>query len=96
MFDVNIDSIKTRNDVANDLKSMRLNINPNAFYMGIVVENNDSYNLGRVRVRVPSIHGTNSSEAIYVKNDALPWARPAIFPSLANDSGQYLIPPVRS
>lgn len=96
MFDVDISKLQAKRQVAEELKNKNVEVNANAFYMGIVVDNNDSMSLGRVKVRVPCIHGTNSYEAIYLSDEALPWARPAIFISLANDSGQFLVPAVRN
>lgn len=71
-------------------------INYNAFYRGYVVDNNDPLKLGRVRVRVPSIHGIYTDSDNYVPNSMIPWASSGIFNGAANDSGQYLVPDVGS
>ena len=94
MFDIDLSKTQVNKPAYQDMKDMRLQINPNAFYMGLVVNNQDSMMLGRVQVRIPAIHGTNANQNYYLEDSALPFARPAIFPSLANDSGQFLIPAV--
>lgn len=84
MFDFNVHRIKSSSALKNtkDLKEITDKINsyePNAFYIGIVEDTNDPYKLGRVRVRIPAIHGTNSSQSYYIDSLDLPWAKPAVF-----------------
>lgn len=96
MFDIYADSIKT-NDLLKEsmdsFKSSMQKFEPNAFYMALVVNTNDDMKLGRIQVRIPAIHGVNNSQSYYLKDEALPWARPAIFSGAGNDMGQFIIPP---
>ena len=62
-------------------------VEPNAFYCAIVEDTHDPYNLCRVRVRVPSIHGLNETQSYYLKTSSLPWAKPACLPGAGNDVG---------
>lgn len=66
--------------------------NFNAFYRGIVVDTHDPQKLGRVRVRIPALHGVPDSSASYLYDEELPWATPAIFPGAANDMGMFIVP----
>lgn len=66
----------------------------NAFYRAYVVDNNDLDSIGRVKVRIPTIHGIDPNSSIYVESESLPWASPGIFNSAGNDSGSYLVPNV--
>lgn len=96
MFDINandIHAINMQKYVMNQTKDVRKKIDYNAFYMGIVEDTNDSLQLGRVRVRIPSIHGANPSESYYTTTSGLPWAKPGIFSMSGNDYGQFLVPP---
>lgn len=61
-----------------------------AVYRGIVKDNNDPENLGRCRVRVPSIHGDVSDRDVSV----LPWARPITVYPINSDRGMVNIPDV--
>ena len=61
-----------------------------AVYRGIVKDNNDPENLGRCRVRVPSIHGDVSDREVSV----LPWARPITVYPINSDRGMVNIPDV--
>ena len=95
MFDVNVANINNRNltnQMMKNFKNVIDKVNPNAFYMAIVEDTDDPYKLGRVRVRIPSIHGSNKTEVYYLPNSALPWAKPAIFNGAANDMGQFIVP----
>lgn len=59
------------------------------FYRGIVVDVKDPMKLGRVKIRVPSLHGTNSKLNNFVPDSALPWATPAVWSSSGNNMGTY-------
>ena len=69
------------------------NIDLNAFYRAFVANNVDPLKLGRVQIRIPSIHGT-SKTTIQTPTVALPWASPGIWNCAGNDMGQYLVPEV--
>lgn len=63
------------------------------FYRGIVVSVNDPLKLGRARIRIPSLHGSNNQVPGYVPDQSLPWATPAVWSSSGNDMGTF-DPPV--
>lgn len=95
MFDINVENIKNQDLTRNNMKDFKASVdkvNPNAFYEALVTNTNDIYKLGRVQIRIPSIHGVDSSQAYYLADSSLPWARPAILSSAANDMGQYVVP----
>jgi hypothetical protein len=50
-------------------------------YGGIVVSNVDSLKIGRVKVRVPLVHGVKESAGGLVSDSDLPWAWPAGLPA---------------
>lgn len=96
MFDVKINQLATT-DLTN-VKELRKEagankeFNFNAFYMAIVEDTNDPLKLGRVRIRIPALHGGTKDNTFYVENEALPWAKPAILNGAGNDVGQFIIP----
>lgn len=96
MFDILSSRIETNNMMKESMKSFK-NYNqgfePNAFYMAVVTNTNDTYKLGRVQIRIPAVHGVNSKQAYFVEDSNLPWARPAIWNCAGNDMGTYLVPP---
>lgn len=57
-----------------------------SIYRGVVIDNNDPTNLGRCRVRVPSINSEN--------NPTPPWARPIVLSSVGVGRGSVNIPEV--
>ena len=63
------------------------------FYRGIVVSVNDPLKLGRARIRIPSLHGSNNQVPGYIPDMSLPWATPAVWSSSGNDMGTF-DPPV--
>ena len=96
MFDVNVNRIngssllheKGYEKLKDDLGTY----DANAFYIGIVEDTKDPYKLGRVRVRIPGMHGTNNTQLYYLQTKSLPWAKPAILNSAGNDMGQFIVP----
>lgn len=64
------------------------------FYRAIVVNNNDPKKLGRVQVRVPSLHGSSANSANYMPDMLLPWASPGVWSSAGNDMGMF-DPPIQ-
>lgn len=78
-------------DLSRDYKEEKVNYN--AIYRGIVVDTNDPYRLGRVKVRIPSIHGVNPKiESFYIEDGSLPWAVPATMFASGNDMGNFIVP----
>lgn len=61
----------------------------NSFYRAIVESIEDPEHLGRIKIRIPSVHGTIDSRL-------LPYAYPAIFVGLGYQTGQFILPPVGS
>ena len=96
MFDVNVNRINNSSLLKDkgyqELKKELGTYEPNAFYIGIVEDTNDPYKLGRIRARIPGIHGTNNSQLYYLQTKSLPWAKPAILNSAGNDMGQFIVP----
>ena len=95
MFDNIVNNIKgtdLNNFARNKIKENTPEINPNAFYIGIVINTNDFYKVGRVQVRIPMIHGGASFQRNYLPDSALPWAKPAIMIGAGNDMGQFIVP----
>lgn len=97
MFDLNVDRIE-RLDMSKktiqDARNLITGFEPNAFYVAKVVNTEDIYGLGRIQIRIPSIHGMNATQKYYLTDSALPWARPAILAGGGNDMGQFIIPVV--
>jgi len=71
-------------------------INYNAFYRGFVTSTDDPWHLGRVKVRIPAIHGTSQNVGLYTEDSVLPWASPGLFPLAGPDIGQLILPLVGS
>ena len=95
MFDIDLSNIKSNNQkqyVLNKTKDLRPKVDYNAFYSAIVVNTNDFYNLGRVQIRIPSIHGVRKEQANYISDSELPWAKCGVFNAAGNDMGQFLVP----
>ena len=96
MFDINVNRIQNEDLIKttryNYKKENLKQASPNAFYMAVVVDTNDIENLGRIKARIPAIHGVTSAEACYLPDNDIPWARPAIFAGAGNDMGQFIVP----
>ncbi|WJZ23503.1 type VI secretion system Vgr protein [Listeria phage LIS04] len=59
--------------------------------------NKDPKQLGRVRIRIPSIHGANKEmRGVYLEKDDLPWALPCVPGIAGEDFGTFVVPPVGS
>lgn len=64
----------------------------NSFYRAYVVSIDDPDNMGRIKVRIPSLHGSATEMSL----SSLPYAYPACFTGLGNQVGQFMLPPVNS
>lgn len=62
------------------------------FYRGVVVDVKDPKKLGRVKIRIPSLHGSNPALPNYVMDAALPWATPAVWVNSGHDMGEFNLP----
>lgn len=71
-------------------------INYNGFYRGFVVSTDDPKHLGRVKVRIPAIHGSDPSLETYMADNTLPWAQPGAFNLAGPGMGQLILPYVGS
>lgn len=81
---INKKSIRDRNTrVGNDEQLPGL-------YRAVVEYNRDPKGLGRVKVRIPQMHGTVEE----VDEHGLPWASPGMFASSGSDFGEFMVPPV--
>jgi phage baseplate assembly protein V len=60
-----------------------------SIYRGVVEDNKDPNNLGRCKIRVPSVHG----ELTYPV-DILPWARPIALSPISKERGSVNLPDV--
>lgn len=95
MFDINVtkaNASKLNSDIIKNKQKLQVNINYNAFYLGIVEDTNDPKGLGRIKARIPAIHGSNPQQSSYLETKFLPWATPAILNGGTNDMGQFIIP----
>lgn len=87
MYSVDISTDLLSDGMKQVMKETKVNFN--IFYRGVVEDVDDPLRLGRAKVRIPSIHGSNKLLANYIPTVALPWASPAIWSSAGNDMGVY-------
>ena len=95
MFDINLTKMSNSklNKMVKETKEKLTNkTNLNAMYVGIVEDTNDPRGLGRIKVRIPALHGTNGNQSYYMPTKQIPWASPALLNGGTNDMGQYIIP----
>lgn len=67
----------------------------NGIYRAYVAGNKDPYEMGRIQIRVPFLHGIIGNDFTAVADKDLPYAMPC-FPSASYDSGSFLVPEVGS
>lgn len=69
----------------------------NSLYRAFVISNEDPKGLGRVQIRIPSLHGINNmSGKDYIQDRYLPFAWPGVFSGAGNQMGSIIIPEVGS
>lgn len=73
-------------------KQIREKFNRNGFYRATVVSNDDPLRLGRIKIRIPSLHGVNTDQLNYVDDGSLPYAFPGVCQGAGYLEGQYLLP----
>jgi hypothetical protein len=74
---------------ANDNYGTRRRLN--GLFKGIVVSVADHQQLGRVKVRIPQLHGEN-----LINPQDLPWAQACLPPGGGRDYGAVVVPPINS
>ena len=95
MFDINLTKLnnsKLNKMVKENQEKLTQKTNLNAMYVGIVEDTNDPRGLGRIKVRIPALHGTNGNQSYFMPTKQIPWASPALLNGGTNDMGQYIIP----
>lgn len=95
MFDFNLSKIgssRLNKNIKENKEKLTPKADLNAMYVGIVEDTNDPRGLGRIKVRVPALHGTRGNQAYYMPTKQIPWATPALLNGGTNDMGQYIIP----
>lgn len=61
---------------------------------GLVVDNMDPLKIGRLRIRVPVLHGASPADPSYMADSSIPWSYPVIPWYGAYDCGSFIVPPV--
>lgn len=84
-------NINPSNDIR-DIPELYEKVDFKMFYRALVCNTHDPKKLGRVQIRVPSIHGTLKSKGTYIEDESLPWAYPGIMFGAANDMGNFIVP----
>lgn len=95
MFDFNITKASTtrlNKSLKENKEKLTTRTELNAVYTGIVEDTNDPRGLGRIKVRIPALHGTATNQSFYMPTKQIPWASPALLNGGSNDMGQYIIP----
>lgn len=64
------------------------------FYRARVEFNRDPMKLGRVKIRLPQLHGVLEDAKNAIPTSMLPWASPGSFIAAAHDMGQFIVPHV--
>lgn len=75
------------NNFINENAKVNTEFDYNSFYRAYVVSTEDPEHLGRVKIRIPTLHSSNSS---------CPWAYPACFTGMGFQTGMFILPPVGS
>lgn len=75
-------------------RQIREQFDRSGFYRAIVVSNDDPQCIGRIKIRIPSLHGSNPEQLGYMDDSMLPYAFPGIFQGAGYREGQYMLPSV--
>ena len=75
-------------------RQIRESFDRSGFYRAIVVSNDDPLGIGRIKIRIPALHGSNSEQLGYMDDSMLPFAFPGIFQGAGYREGQYMLPSV--
>lgn len=63
-------------------------------YCGLVEDNLDPLKIGRIRIRIPHIHGADPNSRMFIPTSELEWAYPCMPFFAGYDCGSFIIPPV--
>lgn len=63
-------------------------------YCGRVEDNIDPLKIGRIRVRIPHLHGTDPNNSSYIPTLKLYWSYPCMPFYAGYDCGSFIIPPI--
>lgn len=63
-------------------------------YCGFVEDNLDPLKIGRLRIRIPHIHGANPNSSMFTPTSELQWAYPCMPFFAGYDCGSFIVPPV--
>lgn len=63
-------------------------------YCGLVEDNLDPLKIGRIKIRIPHIHGSNPNSSMFIPTSGLQWSYPCIPFFAGYDCGSFIIPPV--
>lgn len=88
--DLNTNLITPINNFIQD----NIKLNLNSFFRAYVVNTEDPEKLGRVKVRIPSLHGYAYNDNNYLADSMLPWATPAVWSAAGNNMGEFNPPTV--
>lgn len=73
--------------------SLQTGDNMTGIYRARVEDNTDPHGIGRVRVRIPMLHGSDKKTSSYIPMESLPWATPS-FLGAGSGYGSYIVPEV--
>lgn len=63
-------------------------------YCALVEDNLDPKKIGRVKLRIPAIHGSNPQNSAFTSTEELSWSYPCMPFYSAYDCGSFVIPPI--
>ena len=69
-------------------------MNDNGLYCGFVEDNQDPLKIGRLKIRIPHLHGTDPNNTEFIPTAGLQWSYPCMPFYAGFDCGSFIIPPV--